>query len=319
MRQTVHYFKIGVFVLLSLAVLIAGLILLGAETWWGDVILFETFLDESVQGLDIGSPVLQRGVNIGRIKEIGFIAQAYPEQAGPGAPSFEQFGSRVRIVMELDQKHFLSYAQDRTQFYRNLERIIERGFRIKLSYQGITGLAFLEGDFVDSQRNPPQFPDWKTEYIYLPSTPSLITSFTSALENVFQRLNTIDFEALFSQIESTLASIQRITDEVEARKINESVVSTLDDIRQTSGELRRFLEQAQEPNLPQQFADTLAQFNRSLNRIETMFAGNEPEVEVIVENLREMSELLRDFARSVIRDPAQLLFSRPPAPSEVYQ
>lgn len=319
MRQNVHYFKIGVFVLLVVSVLIGGLILLGAETWWGDVILFETYLNESVQGLDVGSPVLQRGVNIGRIKEISFVAQAYPDRAGPGTPGFEVFGTRVRIVMEIDQKHFSTYENNRQQFFDNLEQLIARGFRIKLSYQGITGLAFLEGDYVDPARSPAEFPDWPTEFIYLPSAPSLITNFTQALENVFQRLNNIDFESIFTQLDSTLASIQRVTDEVRMAELNESVFAVLDDIRQSSQQLRGFLEQVEDPNLPEQITQTLTRFNRSLSEIESVIAGNRYDVNTIVENLRDMSEFLRDFAQSIKRDPAQLFLSSPPAQSEVYQ
>ena len=319
MKKNVHYFKIGVFVLLMLTLLIGGLIVLGAESWWEEMIPFETYLDESVQGLDIGSPVLQRGVKIGRIKNITFVPHAYPDIVKPGTPEFEKFGTRILIVMEIDRKHFPSDMQDSEKLDRNLKTLIDSGYRIKLSYQGITGLAFLEGDFVDPIRNPPEFPSWQTHYTYIPSTPSLITSFTEAIDNVFQRLNTIDFEAIFEQFENTLASIQKAVDEVQMEELNQSVLVMVDDIRSTSSELRGFIQQVEDPNIPQQIAATLTRFNRTLSQMETVIAGNRYDINTMIENLKDMSEFLRDFAQAIKRDPAQLLLSSPPARTEVYK
>ena len=60
MKKNGTYFKIGLFTLGICAVLIAGILFVSADTLGRDSILVETYLDESVQGLSVGSDVLHR-------------------------------------------------------------------------------------------------------------------------------------------------------------------------------------------------------------------------------------------------------------------
>ena len=56
------YFRIGLFIAVALAILAAGLIALGAGQAFRPRVYFETYVDASVQGVDVGSPVKFRGV-----------------------------------------------------------------------------------------------------------------------------------------------------------------------------------------------------------------------------------------------------------------
>ena len=67
-----RYFKIGVFVLSSLAIGIVFLVAF-AGGGKGPALMFETYIEESVQGLEVGSPVRIQGVPIGRVESIGFV------------------------------------------------------------------------------------------------------------------------------------------------------------------------------------------------------------------------------------------------------
>ncbi|MEO8627832.1 MAG: mammalian cell entry protein, partial [Betaproteobacteria bacterium] len=61
------YVRLGAFILLVGAALIALIIFLGAGSFLRKDITAETYFDESVQGLDVGSKVLFRGVMVGNI------------------------------------------------------------------------------------------------------------------------------------------------------------------------------------------------------------------------------------------------------------
>ena len=37
---------------------------------------------------------------------------------------------------------------------------LDRGFRVRLASQGLTGVAYLEADYLDPERNPPLEIDW---------------------------------------------------------------------------------------------------------------------------------------------------------------
>lgn len=65
------------------------IIILGAGNLSKNLIL-ETYFDESIQGLDVGSIVKFRGVKIGTVKEITFVQDKYKLDAD--SPSFSQEG-----------------------------------------------------------------------------------------------------------------------------------------------------------------------------------------------------------------------------------
>ena len=62
MSAKANYFKIGVFTLSSAALALVGIVVLGAGTLFERSIMMETYIDESVQGLDVGAPIKFRGV-----------------------------------------------------------------------------------------------------------------------------------------------------------------------------------------------------------------------------------------------------------------
>ena len=72
MSEKPGYFRIGLFILIALAILVAGLVALGAGAFLRQRIYIETYVNASVQGIDIGSPVKFRGVQIGRVSGISF-------------------------------------------------------------------------------------------------------------------------------------------------------------------------------------------------------------------------------------------------------
>jgi ABC-type transporter Mla subunit MlaD len=64
------YFKIGLFVISASVLAIIGILVLGAGALFQRTALVETYIEESVQGLDIGSPMKFRGVQVGKVEEI---------------------------------------------------------------------------------------------------------------------------------------------------------------------------------------------------------------------------------------------------------
>jgi len=77
MSAKANYFKIGLFVLSAVALALVGIVVLGAGTLFERSVLFETYIDESVQGLDVGAPIKFRGVKVGTVKQIDFVGHRY--------------------------------------------------------------------------------------------------------------------------------------------------------------------------------------------------------------------------------------------------
>lgn len=316
MKSETSYFKIGLFAAVTVILLIAGLIAFSADFWMRDVILFETYLDESVQGLSVGSSVLQRGVNIGRVKQITFVNRQYTDIVKYKTPEYDQFSHFVMVVMEIDQKHFPLYQENPEELKSQLRQLIHNGLRVKLTYQGITGLAFLEMDYVKSDK-PPMYPPWIPKYIYIPSTPSLITSFTSAVENVFKRVEKIDIEGAINQLTRTLDRMDTAIEEAKLATLSETAIAMMEDIRITGEEFRQTMNRFSDPNRRGGIGEAAERIAQTSSRIERLIDTHETDIEQILKNLKEISQNLRDLTERLRDDPAQLLLSSPPARSEI--
>ena len=61
------YLRVGVLILAGLALAVGFVLFFTAGRLRDDSVVFETYLRESVQGLEVGAPVRYRGVAIGRV------------------------------------------------------------------------------------------------------------------------------------------------------------------------------------------------------------------------------------------------------------
>ena len=84
------YFRVGALVLAGLALTIGFVLFFTASRFGRGAVVYETYLRESVQGLDVGSAVRYRGVAIGRVSEIEL--------------TFVADGAGVNVVLEADRR-----------------------------------------------------------------------------------------------------------------------------------------------------------------------------------------------------------------------
>ena len=79
MSAQTHNFKLGLFVIGAVVALVLLLIIVGSGRWLQPKTVIETYFNESVQGLDIGSKVKYRGVSVGDVTRIGFTYNKYEQ------------------------------------------------------------------------------------------------------------------------------------------------------------------------------------------------------------------------------------------------
>jgi paraquat-inducible protein B len=315
MKSKANHFKIGLFVIGSIAVLIAGILAIGTRSLHKDVVRMETYINESVQGLNEGSALMHRGVAIGRVEKITFVPLEYPMEVN--TPRFERYGRYVMVMMTVDRSKMPGLGGDPSGFQAMMAREIGNGLRLKLTYQGITGLLTLETDYVDPLRNPPLEVPWKPRSIYLPSAFSVVTSFTRAVDNVFQRMEKLDIEGLSQRMAKTLDAIEKAASEVKLAEVRQSIVALAEEWRQTNRQVQQVLE-GQTP-APGSIPQAVRQFTEALFRIEQLVARHEDDVGKILVDLKAVSANLRDLSETLKNDPARILLSSQPAHSEVVQ
>ena len=136
------YLRVGVLILVGLAVGVAFILFFTAGKLGRNRQTFETYVRESVTGMDVGAAVRFRGVQLGQVTEINLVATSYP----PPADSFTGAYQRVIVRFALD----LSRLRDTP----NVQQAVDNGLRSRLATTGITGVGYLELDFVDSTASP---------------------------------------------------------------------------------------------------------------------------------------------------------------------
>ena len=340
MSQKANYFRLGLFIIAATAIFIAIVLALGAGNIFKNTVTIETYFDESVQGLDEGSAVKYRGVQLGRVTRIGFTSTKYQQDVP--ANSRRQY---VLVEAEL-QPQLIGGQPD------GLKDMIAAGLRARLAPVGITGTAYLEIDFVDPKANPPLTIAWAPENLYIPSAPSTYNQIVSGAQKVLAMLDNADIEgtihsiavlartandklgelpvgALARDATGAVKELRALIARLDRTVAAPEVAQSLKDLGAASARLREVLanpawatapgqaadafekvrEVAQNPHLQ----DSLVRLDRILTRLDTLTAGADSDFGAALYNLRRVTENLRDLTETVKRYPGSVL-SEPPRP-----
>ena len=343
MSAKASYFRLGIFIIVASAIFVAIVLALGAGNVFKRTITIETYFDESVQGLDVGSAVKYRGVQIGRVTGIGFTSTRYQ-----GDTPMKNRRQYVLVEAELDPA--LIGAREGDADY--LREMIAAGLRARLAPVGITGTAYLEIDFVDPKANPPLTITWTPEHVYIPSAPSTYNQIISGAQKFLATLDNADIEGAINSIavlartandklgelpvgalaydaNAALKELRTLLARLDRTVASPEVTQGLKDLGAASARLREVLANPAWATAPAQAADAFAKvqelaanpqlqdaivrLDRILARLDTLTAGADSDFSAALYNLRRVSENLRDLTETVKRYPGSVL-AEPPRP-----
>lgn len=335
-----QHFAIGLFTLLALALLAVGCVLFGGGSLTSHEVLFETYYNSSVQGLDIGSPVKLRGVQIGTVRAIGFAGTRYadrPEVATTPQDKFHPL-TYVRVVGAIDLDRHPDYDSDR------LVAMVARGLRANLALQGITGQLFVNLDFPRNGAPRPEplpYP-WTPDNLYIPSTPTTLQSMIAVVQNiadslpqavdtlnalaknvdaVIQRANipklTASFTALGDSLNRQTQTLSDALESIDLKRLSQHLQTLADNLAETSGTIRKEL-----PHLSKDLGETLAQTQALLRQASESLTTIRADVSARVPSVaRDLDETLAALARTAAatealvqelrQKPSRLIFDSP--------
>ena len=308
MSAKANYFKIGIFVISAAIIAIIAIVALGVGTFFQKKLFVETYMPGSVQGLDVGSPFKFRGVNMGNVEEISFVNEVY--KFDPDSKEYLTYGHYVFVKIGIEAKQDLKEKEQR-QF---LEKMIEKGLRIRLASQGITGVAYLEADYVDFERFPPMEIKWEPKTYYVPSVPSTISQLTVSVDKILNKLEQINVEGITVGVENTLKEVEKTLEDMNMKKISKQAESLLAEARETNKKIGPLLSDASKAMdlVLDELPDILAQTKRTLRQFNNLVSREEQDFGVSTENVRVITGNLRDLTENAKRYPSMLMFGDPP-------
>ena len=320
------FLRVGMLALAAIALAVGFILYLTAGQFGVKSDYFETYVGESIVGLDVGAAVRFRGVQIGRVTEISLAAAVYD------VPEARTNRYAMQLVV-------IRFAVERTRVARitSLEDMIAGGLRTRIASQGITGVTYLEIDILDPTRYPVIQVPWKPRYDYVPAVPSTITQVTSAAEQILRRLEALDIEALVNNAAGLMGDLRRQVSDGEVatvlREAGETVAELRAEIRkvrleETANELRGAIanmgdagRSAQELLASREIREALVRIPAAVTALEQTLrtargttADLQADLSPLMRDLRSSVANLRDTTESLRRNPSQTLLGAPPPP-----
>ena len=296
MEPRVHYAIVGVFVLLLGSATVALSLWLAYGQLGYETRAYRVYMRDSVSGLFLDAPVKYRGVQIGRVRDMGLDPE-HPE--------------RVRLTLDID-----------------VSVPIKEDTVATLTFQGVTGIASI--DLSGGSRESPELGVVPGEsYPVIQSGPSLMTRLDTATTELMENLNQAarDLHQLLTS--DTRTRLDRVVENLDI------LVATLAERRQhlgtgiesfaafsrhaatTAAELPTLLERvdgtlgslealAEDMSLASQDAQTLLRTGD--DRLQTLGGHTLPELDALLVEMRQLTAGFQRLGNRLEEDPRALLF-----------
>jgi len=303
-------FTVGLFVASGIAIALATMVLLGLTGFLEKGQYYVTYFNESVQGLDVDSPVKYRGVSVGRVEGIDV------------APD----SKLIEVVMKIESGQPL-----------------ESDMVAQLKSVGITGIMFVELDRKEegeTDRTP--LLTFPTKYPTVASKPSDISELLRGIDDVLGQMKSLDLEGISDRIKLAIDNINQSVIDANVKGISSDIGSSLaslerileterwDNILNSMEEASQSLgvlmtdEELEIKTAIENFSRAMESANRLMADGSSLVSGTEETQErlqrqllVIGQNLEQASTNLRELMELLADQPSQLIMGKPPAPRPV--
>ncbi len=285
MSERASYFKLGLFVIIATAVILGGLFVLGAGAFLRSTFTVETYLEESVQGLDVGAPVKHRGVRVGKVSRIGFVSQKYDLPTGDdGANILKGY---VLVEMAIDMK-----GVNREPAIEALRASIRSGLHARMASTGLMGAAYIELAFVDQAATPDLAITWEPYDVYIPAAKSVIAQITSAIESFVTRLEKTRIDELIEHLDVLAVDLDRSSKEADVAQLQEKTTALIDEMRDSNRRLKEILDNPAVNSTLDDLSKTAASFRK-------ITGEGESDLAQFVKDLPQLSQRLKSAATQV--------------------
>jgi paraquat-inducible protein B len=267
---------IGAFVVVSLALAVAAIIIFGSGKFFVEKNEFVAYFQGSVNGLSVGAPVLFRGVKIGEVTQIMIYAD-------PRNQTFE-----IPVIMEIEPgsfKHIGPEIKNRKQW---VQELIKRGLRAQLQMQSmVTGQLMINIDFYPN--TPVRLVENKQ--IGLPKDVIEIPTIQTGLQKLESTLQEIPIAEMADSLNT---SMKRISEILSSEDVSKSLLY----FRQTMQDVSKLANRLEENMEP-----LLSDARQTLKEAQVMMHSVNTQVDPLATSLKQTS----DTATATLKDAQALV------------
>lgn len=261
---------IGGFIVGSIVLTIVGILIFGSNKFMSDEVSYVLNFEGSVKGLDIGSPVVFRGVKVGVVSNIKLVV------------SVEENDIRIPVTINIDPS---TLTQDGSNSNNNVRRyinqMIKSGLKAELKMQSlITGKLIIELEF-----NPDEVPQ-KTIYAgdEIPTNQSMIKKLAKKIEE----LQLEEFP-----IEEVLHNGVRAIQAIEKILTSPSLMGSIEGLNGTLKVVQRLGE-----NMEIRMGPFMNDMQKTMNVVQKLAGHLDNRMGPLADSLQETMETSRVFAKT---------------------
>ncbi|MGD9235090.1 MAG: MlaD family protein [Desulfobacterales bacterium] len=255
---------IGAFVVGAVVLTVAAIVLFGSGRFFKDTNKWVAFFPGSVRGLNVGSPVVFRGVQVGQVTEIIVNFDA------------DELSVSIPVIFETDPERFRDVGDrvftDDKEVHRAL---VEQGLRAQLQLTSlVTGQLAINMDFypdtaaklfgVENARLSDDVRDWQ-EIPTISTTlqdleqalaqidfKDMAEDFKRAMDGIAKLVSSPELQASVSELKETLIAVKTLARDMDSKiePLATSLDQTLVDVRAGIGDARKLIASVDERATP---------------------------------------------------------------------
>ncbi|HVN70434.1 MAG TPA: MlaD family protein [Desulfomonilia bacterium] len=307
---------IGAFVIGAVILATVGIMTFGAGRYFTKQPTFVMFFDGSVKGLNVGAPVVFKGVKVGQVTDISL-------RLNPDSKSVQ-----ILVLAELDP-HSITGTKGRIDSQEFFKQLVRRGLKAQLLMQNfLTSQLMVELDFHPEREVKPVKTD--IPYPEIPTTPSRLEEFTRTIEK-------LPLDQLVTKLTSAIEGLERATTSPELMKsikslslaledvrtlvqnLNSNVTPLASDIKGTLADSRKMIQdfdkhssslQASIERAADAAQSALTQADKTFQALERVSSADSPvmyRLNQTLEKISDASDSIRDLSDYINRHPESLL------------
>ena len=321
MGKRINPATVGAFVLGALGLILAAIVAFGSGNLFRKTHEFVIYFGGGgINGLRVGALVKFKGVEIGEVKRIRLRLDQEVNRDNNKLTA----EVRIPVIIELDQEKIVSHGGTSIDLSdpHTIPNLIREGLRAQLGSDSfVTGLLYVALDIMPKTPiqmiAPPGSPLQE-----IPAIPTTLEQAQAVAIRIFEKLDKVDFDAVFTQMTGMLDSIRQITTSPGLRealnnseKTREQLDRALAGAQQTLNTMNR-----QVPPLSNSLqktslsADAAAkQVRLTLGTVQTTIEPNSPINYQALQTLQDVSAAahsIKELADYLQRNPSAIIRGR---------
>ncbi len=248
MSTPTNHWKLGLFVIVGTTLTLTAAAFFGTRSLRKETVDYTSYFDESVTGLEVGSPVKFRGVTIGNVSSIDLAPDRRHVQI-----SYELGVSvlgRLGLAAGHGQHTTLPAPPD---------------LRAQLGSTGVTGVKYILIDFFDIKANPAPHLPFAVAKNCIPAAPSTLKSLEDSVVKAVD-----EFPKLAADLGRVLEHINHLLSDVDEQHLPAKMTGVLANADRTLNLLQTKLGQVKAKELSSEAQAAIAHLNVVMSKLQNV-------------------------------------------------